>query len=394
MSLIKNIFLVIIVSIATLKITDLSFGLLQTDEFLVTSTAQATNRSIVLREFNPSQSATITPNDEHMSKTDSLEQAPYKVKIDDNGFIDNGNTHEPNPELRIIFFGGSTTENLYVQTENRFPSVVERTMRKELNQKITTHNGGVSGNNSMHSNLALIAKGIPLKPNFVVLMHNVNDLSLLTKTESYWIAPSTRALVAGNSKSTFTSKVSPKSAIFFSLKGLKNIIFPNLYAYLQPRLLPYVVKLRGDEFEGFRGKLSIDFEEGEKQFRSSLVSFAQVARAWGIEPILMTQANRINMNDTAFKALLETSINLGMNPEQYVAMYKKFNNITRMVAIEQNIPLIDLDALIPGSSKYLYDGVHFNNEGSKLAGKVISNHFIDILSRESLVSIQGLNQGN
>jgi len=390
MTLVKNIFLVIIVSTATLKIADFSFGLFQQTEFLTTSVNRAADRSIVLREFNPNQSASVTrygvtgsipsADDKFMSRAESLEQGLlYNVKIDANGFIYNGNPYELNPELRIIFFGGSTTENLYVKTQNRFPSVVERYMRKELSQKVATHNSGVSGNNSMHSNLALIAKGIPLKPNFVILMHNVNDLALLSKSNSYWIAPIGRALVSGNSQSSFTAKASSNSAIFFLFKSVKNIIFPNLYRYLQPRLLP---ASRGDEFEGFRGKDSIDFEEAEKQFHSSLVSFVQVSRAWGIEPILMTQSNRMTIDDLAFKLLLETVPELGISPKKFVAIYKRFNNITRMVAKDKNVSLIDLDALIPGSAKYLYDGVHFNDDGSRLAGQIISDHLINMLSKD------------
>jgi len=393
MTFLKNVFLVTIISIATLKIADFSFGLVQPVEFLLNGD-QTKNRSIVLKEFNPNQSVTVTPDEQFISNAELSEQTLDKLQIDSNGFIDNGNPYELNPELRIIFFGGSSTENLYVQTENRFPSVVERSMRKQLEQNIVTHNGGVSGNNSMHSNLAFIAKGIPLKPNFVVLMHNVNDLAVLSKTESYWIAPNSRALVLGNAESTFAVKNSPRLSIYFLLRGFKDIIVPNLYAYLQPRLTPYVLALRPDEFDGFRGKSPIDFERAEMQFRSSLISFTQVTRAWGIEPILMTQSNRMNIDDLAFKSLLSTSPNLGMSPEQFIAIYKRFNNITRMVARDQNVSLIDLDNLIPGSSKHLYDTVHFNNEGNRLAGEIISEHLVNILSKDSQISIRALNQGN
>ena len=62
---------------------------------------------------------------------------------------------------------------------NRFPSVVERSLRSKLTQTINVFNGGVSGNNSMHSTLNFIAKAVPLSPDFVVLMHNMNDLGIL-----------------------------------------------------------------------------------------------------------------------------------------------------------------------------------------------------------------------
>ena len=113
MTFLKNVFLVTIISIATLKIADFSFGLVQPVEFLLNGD-QTKNRSIVLKEFNPNQSVTITPDEQFMSNAELSEQTLDKLQIDSNGFIDNGNPYELNPELRIIFFGGSTTENLNV----------------------------------------------------------------------------------------------------------------------------------------------------------------------------------------------------------------------------------------------------------------------------------------
>ena len=61
---------------------------------------------------------------------------------------------------------------------------------------------------------------------------------------------------------------------------------------------------------------------------------------------------------------------------------KAFNDIIREVDLEQNVWLIDLDALLHPSSKYLFDTVHLNNEGSKLAGEIITEHILMILSRD------------
>ena len=86
MSVMKNIFLVIVVSIVTLKIADISFGMIQPMESLSTSVNRATVRSIVLREFNPNQSAEVSPSNKLTTQADSLKQIPYPVKIDENGY--------------------------------------------------------------------------------------------------------------------------------------------------------------------------------------------------------------------------------------------------------------------------------------------------------------------
>ena len=173
MSLIKQILIVIFVSIVTLKIVDISFGFFQSQS-ASSSLAKGTNRSIVLRELNPNQYASIRPNNNYMKDVESLEQIDYEINIDKDGFIKTGNKVEINPDIKVLFLGGSTTETLYVPEKNRFPSVVERNLRSELTQTINILNGGVSGNNSMHSIFVLLAKGIALEPNYVVLMHNIS----------------------------------------------------------------------------------------------------------------------------------------------------------------------------------------------------------------------------
>ena len=132
MNLIKNIFIVFIVSIFTLKVCDITFGFLK-DKFLDDSSLSKEGiRSIQLREHSPDQSVIVRPTDHYMNEVENLNQINYEVSIDSNGFIASGNPKNENPELKILFLGGSTTETLYVQQLNRFPSIVERNLRQNL----------------------------------------------------------------------------------------------------------------------------------------------------------------------------------------------------------------------------------------------------------------------
>ena len=250
MSLIKQILIVFFVSIATLKIADVSFGFFQSQS-KSSNLTKGTARSIVLRELNPNQHASIRRNNNYMKDVENLKQTDYQINIDKDGFIETGNQFELSPDIKILFLGGSTTETLYVPEKDRFPSVVERNLRSKLIQTINVYNGGVSGNNSMHSLLALLAKGIALEPNYAVLMHNINDFALLSKTESYWIAPKSRAVLVSNNDGKFSTIEDSSRNIFFNLiKSAKNMLAPNLYTYLRPRLFADLT-LHRDEFEGF-----------------------------------------------------------------------------------------------------------------------------------------------
>ena len=379
MSLIKQILIVIFVSIATLKIADVSFGFFQSQSSS-SSLAKGTDRSIVLRELNPNQYASIRPNNNYMKDVENLEQIDYEINIDKDGFIKTGNQVESNPDIKILFLGGSTTETLYVPEMNRFPSVVERSLRSKLTQTINVFNGGVSGNNSMHSIFALLAKGIPLEPNYVVLMHNINDFALLSKTESYWIAPRSRAVLVKNNDGKFSTIEDSSRNIFFNLiKTAKNMLAPNLYTYLRPRLFADIT-LHRDEFAGFtKNYIDLDLDLMESRFRSSITSFVNISRAWNIKPILMTQGNRIDHNLEYFQKWVVRYQRGEMTAREFSDLYARMNQITREVAIQENVTLIDLDSQIPKTNEFLYDTIHLNQAGSILMGELVSKKLAEVI---------------
>ncbi|MDC1301014.1 SGNH/GDSL hydrolase family protein [Gammaproteobacteria bacterium] len=378
MNLIKNSFIILFFSLLTLKLSDIAFGSFQ-DEWLVnTSLSKGTSRAIHLREFNPNQQAVVRPTNYYMQGVENLEQIDYAVNIDKNGFIKTGNPKAENPEIKILFLGGSTTETLFVPEEQRFPSIVERTLREKLDQDIEVYNSGVSGNNSMHSLFIFLGKGIPLKPTHAVLMHNFNDFALLFKTESYWVAPSGRSLIIETGSS---SKSSSMTLPYRFLKAIKDFFIPNLYSYIRPRLFIDIFKPR-DEFTAFRKKNfeDLNLEEYKNQFKSSLVSFIELSRAWNIEPILMTQANRIDAKDSLFQQWFSMNDRNEMTYNEFIELYKLSNQLIRELSKTYSVHLVDLDILIPKNNEFIYDTVHFNEAGSKLVADHVSKKILEIIN--------------
>lgn len=109
----------------------------------------------------------------------------YPFRIDNNGFILPHNNYD-NPDNKIVFIGGSTTECMYVTENNRFPYLTGQLIEEKTNKQINSYNAGVSGNSSIHSLDILLNKIIPKKPDIVVIMHAVNDYAILAYDHSYW----------------------------------------------------------------------------------------------------------------------------------------------------------------------------------------------------------------
>ena len=357
MNWIKSISVIFIVTVISIKCADLLLGYLA-PESTFGVTERGTERSLNMREINPNFNAVLWPSEEYIKRTDSLERQGYLIRTDELGFIENGNeiNFSEKTSKSIIFLGGSTTEQLYISEKSRWSSILERNLNKiDQEKSYIIRNGGFSGNNSMHSTLNFIAKAVPLSPDFVVLMHNMNDLGILRLTGSYWQTPKKFSLIQIQ-----------ESSIFFMLRQIKDFLIPNSYELIKNTLS------NSDDFAEYRNLNIVDIEHIEDQFRRSLNTFIDVSIAWGTEPILMTQFNRINLEDELFNKISLSMI----NKEEYVESYIRLNDVIREVSASRNVDLIDLANLIPSSSNYIYDAVHLNENGSKLAAEILTDYWI------------------
>ena len=369
MSWIKNILIFLVISLCTLKVADLTFYLTLPDKGNAGKLVPG-KRSIQLREHAPNQDVIVAPNDSYMEGVDGLIQKEYRISIDMNGFIRNSNPYAPHADTTIAFIGGSTTESIYVNEKNRFPSIVERQLSNKFSKNIRTLNAGVSGNNSFHSLLNFQAKILPQNPDIAVLMHNINDFALLSKTGSYWVAPGRKALIKN------IENVQPVTGGNI-LGDIKNFVIPNLYNYLKPRLFPGSVNL--DEFSEYRDTgINENSNNVLTMFENSIRSFVAVSNAWEVKPVLMTQFNRINIKDPLYIQWIKR-IGFANEAKDMELLYFALNEIVRKVAKETNTHLIDLAKQVPRTSEFIYDVIHLNDNGSRLVGDIISNELIEVL---------------
>lgn len=60
---------------------------------------------------------------------------------------------------------------------------------------------------------------------------------------------------------------------------------------------------------------------------------------------------------------------------------RAINDSTREAAISAGVPLVDLDRLLIGKERLLYDMFHFNKEGAKQAGVLIAKSLMPIINK-------------
>ena len=376
----------ILLVLLTGVIATTEFGLRLFHERLgLTNNQRGNARVLRLREWPPGTVKTFAaPPNRARDRLGPVDKT-YELRSDEAGFIWPSLVHAK-PDLEIVFLGGSTTECLYVRPEMRFPYLVGRMLEQHTGLKINSINGGKSGNHVMHAVLNYLGKVAPRRPRFVVLMEATNDIGLLSREQTYWNDDKTVALVLDEDEIDVNGPV-----VEFANKALKSTI-------------PYTSNLVQTGMKVLRGRSALskkdkhkptkavdqatnikatniapneaEIERRElfrKSFEPALRSFVRLVKAWGSEPILMTQV-RVDREgprnyDTDF--LSPEALQRGnFDRESFDSLHDYANAIIRHVASTEDVMLIDLAAR-QWTVDDIYDNHHFTESGSRRAAEII-----------------------
>lgn len=262
-------------------------------------------------------------------------------------------------KLKIICMGGSTTECFYLNDGKDWPNRLGTKM-KAIDPSIWLNNAGMDGQ-STFGNLQMLKQYIVgLKPNYIILMCGLNDMSLkkpgkFDKYEGKWYQkiyntlelPSTivNLIRAGNAKKA----------------GLNHQFFIDLSKAETLEMSDSQVMKRLEEEKKYIGAYKVRLRE-----------FAKICKDNNIHLILVAQSILFSNE----KDLL-TNVNLGklktgdINGETRAYILKMYNKSTFDIAEELDIPFINLAARLPKDSRFFYDGYHFTNDGADIASDII-----------------------
>ena len=254
------------------------------------------------------------------------------------------------PDLTVVFFGGSTTECVAVQERLRFPALVSRNLEKD-GLKVNTLNVARARNTAHDSINVLFNHVIVDSPDVAVMMHATNDAGVLNQGSGYRRRMGSRGSVSKGVKYAL-QVLSARSSLF----GLVR----NAVSVPRHRHAP-------SAREGGR-----PIPPNVEPFRARLRIFVGMCRALGITPVLMTQplvpglANELTPTWT--------------DPRAQNAL----NVVIREVGGEKGALVIDLAARVAKENsenleKMFYDSMHVSDYGSEIYARIISEQLRDLL---------------
>lgn len=265
--------------------------------------------------------------------------ARTRLRTDSRSYILPSRRYE-HPDVTIAFLGGSTTECLLNQEQDRVHVLVSDWLgRKGL--KVDALNAARSGNTIHDSLNILVNHVVEDEPDVVVIMHVVNDIGLLAAGGGYsprmghpagpedmfkW------ALQMGSSRSYIAALLRQTLANAVAAKAMR-----------QPPPAPGTAH---------------EYQVAERLYRQRLTAIVRVSRAFGIEPALVTEPL-----GTAFTE----STPAWADPRSQDV----FNDIVREVGEREGVLVIDLVRYLQthvdnwsAPMKVFYDGMHVTDFGA------------------------------
>ena len=364
----------LIASAFLIFLTDRFVGLTVTNKKIV----ERESKMVKLRRHKRNQEKTINvqkfdrENFIHPYKDESQVSFDFRIGNESNILCEPGNNFDSDELTNIFFIGGSTTEMTDVKEKNRFHCTLNRFFRnKDLS--LISKNFGVSGNHSMHSNIILLTELSPLKPDYVVLMHNINDISVLVRGYNYWDDNTDSGI--------FTTSIGRYEKKYQIAKQIKDFLIPNIWMTLKNS---FNFTIEPKEIK--KSQKNIDFKSAGINYRKSLNTFIAISKAMEIKPIIMTQPSGFQSDSQEFLNWWKKK-NYSMfknfdNPELSFKiisnLHKEFNEIKREVAFKQNVLLIDLDKKININLPIFKDIVHLNEEGNYQMAEILYEFFISL----------------
>jgi lysophospholipase L1-like esterase len=271
---------------------------------------------------------------------------------------------KPAGELRIITLGGSTTEDQWNEEGIHWSWVLEQELHARGLPQARVYNGGSSAWSTAHLAVRLAFDVPAYEPDFVLVMENINDL-----TASYFAAqagvPLDPNYLVKYGADFYTRQIREQdlsySRLWATLRERSGRLFPPPDAPVPE---------------------NVDLAAGRRLYERNLRTLGALARANGIQLVLLTQP----FTD---EPELDRRMRLpgqwrGIDPfaphERLLADLALYNGALLEVGRREGIPAIDMAGLLGKDPRLYVDVVHYGAEGSRAFGEKLAGALEPLLS--------------
>ena len=111
------------------------------------------------------------------------------------------------------------------------------------------------------------------------------------------------------------------------------------------------------------------------EFEENLRTLVGIARSTGAEPVFITQPMIWGAPSGEWEKRLSFSYHGRIPHAQLWKMLERFNEATRRIAAELDVPLADLARTLPKTTEMFYDDAHYTVAGAEKVGEEVAGVF-------------------
>jgi len=253
-------------------------------------------------------------------------------------------------EYRIITLGGSTTEDLWNEAGIHWPLVMECRLQQMGRNDVRVLNGGMSAYSSAHTLVRLEMDVLAYDPDLVIVMDNVNDLTVNYVAEAAGVAVDPNYHVKYG-RPEYTSIV-----------GEADVVPSRLWNAIRARLRP------GDKPQELHAEAG-DISGGLAVFERNLRSMAAIARAHDVGLIFLTMPvadsdSLYSFTQAGFRAGRPQVGPLPPRRARFESDFAAYNESIERVGTATGTPVIRMHAELGADPAHFGDVVHYTTLGS------------------------------
>lgn len=264
----------------------------------------------------------------------------------------------------------SHAEDIYLPPSMTFPNILESLLMKERGDA-TMLNASRAGIDIPENVNDLKRWGEQWRPDYVILY----QLSLTISS----IAKRTVAGTRGRASSTTKQVKNAEGPVTWVNRLVeKTTIYANLKGQISTRI-------------GASRVLANDLGlQGEEEFTLMLQDFIDATRMIGSVPVLTTFATShtrkqlaVIPNDIALGLFKYSSL---LSVEGWVTSVERLNAVTRRIADQEGVMLIDIEDAVAGRSEFFRDFVHFTPAGHEAVARTMKDALVKLERETSALS--------
>lgn len=280
--------------------------------------------------------------------------------------------------LSIITVGGSTTESYYISDSLTWSFRLYENLQSDF-PDIWLNNAGLDGHSTYGHKMLLRDHLLSLHPDYIIFMVGCNDVE---RDDLHKMDQMQGGLSIEKERNRILSFLKNHSELVSLVDNIKRSNQARRRSLMHEDLAPRILAndtlfISESEFEAVMERQG-PYLAG---FRHRLDELIEICLENGIQPILLTQASMfgIGTDPVTGGSLEKTRLNDGTNGKLYWQRLELYNDVVREAARSNGLLLIDLARLVPKSSQYFYDTVHFTNDGSELVAELVYEQLTNYL---------------